>query len=64
MLGQSLRGKSGEVPEGRASVSLPKCLREHMEESGFSVSGEILEIWMMKQVLSAGALGPDAGHAP
>lgn len=35
-----------------------------MEESGFSVSGEILEIWMMKQVLSAGALGPDAGHTP
>lgn len=53
----------GEVPEGRVSVSLPKCLREGVEDSGFPASGEILEIWSEMGLVS-GALGTDTGHTP
>lgn len=53
----------GEVPEGRASVSLPKCLREGVEDSGFLASGEILEIWSEMGLVS-GALGTDTGRTP
>lgn len=46
VLAQGLMGEWEEVPEGQASVSLPKRLRELMEDSGFPVSGGTLAIWI------------------
>lgn len=41
VLAQCLMGEWEEVPEDQALVSLPKCLKEHMEESGILASGDL-----------------------